>query len=111
MTDPVRDFADKAIREALLKPENLRDLVKARVPHLVDGFDFTRAKFQSPKFLLPDGRDIEADLLFEIPYRIGAEELILFVLVLIEHQTRPDPRMALRTLLYAVLYWEKKWSE
>ena len=45
MSDQVRDFADKVFREELLKPDNLRDLLKARVPHLVDGFDFARMEF------------------------------------------------------------------
>ena len=39
MTDPVRDFADKAVREALLKPENLRDLLGSVVPDLVAYFE------------------------------------------------------------------------
>ena len=61
-------------------------------------------------FLLPDGRGREADLLFEIPFGTGDQEKIALVCVLLEHQTRPDPRMPLRTLLYVVLYWEKQWS-
>lgn len=106
----MRDYADKAIREALLDPDNLRDLLRARVPELADGFDCTRAKVVKPEFLLPDGRGREADLLFEIPYRTGDNEQIALVCVLIEHQTQSDPRMALRTLLYVVLYWERQWA-
>jgi hypothetical protein len=110
MSDQVRDYADKAFREALLKPDNLRDLLRAQVPDLVDGFDVSRARVVQTHFLVPDGRGREADLLFEIPYRTADKELIALVCVLIEHQTRADPRMALRTLLYVVLYWEKQWS-
>lgn len=111
MTEPVRDDADKVMRDALLKPDNLRDLLSATVPQLVDGFDCAQARFVPPQFLLPDGRGREGDLLFEIPYKCGDQDLLALVCVLIEHQTNPDPRMALRTLLYIVLHWERKWSE
>ncbi len=111
MPESVRDFADKVMRDALLKPDNLRDLLSRTVPDLLGGFDCARAQPYPTEFLLPDGRGREADLLFEIPYRLGDEEKLALVCVLIEHQTRPDLRMALRTLLYIVLYWEKKWWE
>jgi hypothetical protein len=104
-------FADKAMRDALLKPDNLRALLRASVPHLAEGFDFTRVRNIPVHFLLPDGRGREADLIFEIPYRMGDEEKLALVCVLIEHQTRADQLMALRTLLYVVLYWEKYWSD
>jgi hypothetical protein len=77
----------------------------------VNGFDFTRVRHVPTKFLLPDVRGREADLLFEIPYRIGDEEKLALVCVMVEHQTGPDPRIPLRTLLYIVLYWEKRWHE
>lgn len=64
MSDQVRDFADKAIREALRKPDNLLELLHAQVPHLADGFDVSRAREVPHHFLLPDGRGREADLLF-----------------------------------------------
>jgi hypothetical protein len=109
-TEPVRDYADKAIRDALLQPENLRDPIHSQVPELADQFDYFRLRVVPVDFLLPDGRGREADLLFEIPFRVGDQEKIALVCVLLEHQTRPDPRMPLRTLLYVVLYWEKQWS-
>lgn len=111
MPEPVRDFADKIMREALQAPANLRDLLRARVPDLADGFDFDHVHSIPSQFLVPDGRGREADLLFEIPWRRGAIEKLALVCVLLEHQTNPDPRMPLRTLLYVVLYWEKKWAE
>ncbi len=108
--EPLRDFADRFFRDALRNPENLRDFLMNAVPTLASGFDFTRVSFIEPTFLLPNWRRREADLLFEIPYRFGAEERIALVCVLIEHQTRPDPRMPLRTLLEVVLYWERQWQ-
>jgi hypothetical protein len=69
MSEAVRDYADKAIRDALLQPDNLRDLIHSQVPNIADRFDFSRVRLISVDFLLPDGRSREADLLFEIPYR------------------------------------------
>jgi hypothetical protein len=104
--EPLRDFADRFFRDALRNPENLREFLMDAVPTLASGFDFTRVNFIEPTFLLPNWRRREADMLFEIPYRSGEEERIALVCVLIEHQTRPDPRM----LLEVVLYWERQWQ-
>lgn len=105
---PLRDYADRFFHEALRNPENLRDFLMDAVPTLAPGFDFSRVNYIEPRFLLPNWLRREADLLFEIPYRFGSEERIALVCVLIEHQTRPDPRMPLRTLLEVVLYWERQ---
>jgi hypothetical protein len=108
--EPLRDFADRFFRDALRNPENLREFLMDAVPTLAHGFDFTRMNFIEPKFLLPNWRRREADLLFEIPYRFGPGERIALVCVLIEHQTQPDPRMPLRTLVEVALYWERQWQ-
>ena len=47
-------------------------------------------------------------MLFEIPYRFDEGERLALVCVLIEHQTRPDSRMPLRTLLEVALYWDQQ---
>jgi len=107
--EPLRDFADRFFRDALRRPENLRDFLMDAVPKLAAGFDFERVKEVDPDFLLPDWRRREADLLFEIPYRSGTEECVALVCVLIEHQTKADPRMPLRTLLEIALYWDRQW--
>jgi hypothetical protein len=108
---PLHDFADRSIREQLQNPANLRDLLRDVVPHLVDGFDFAKSEFLKPQFPLEGWRYRESDLLFRVPYRAAEGEMPVLVCVLIEHQSRPDPRMPLRTLLYAVLYWEREWKE
>src|SRR5262249_30508119 len=100
---PLHDFADRSMREQLQNPANLRDLLRDAVPHLVDGFDFAKGEFLKPQFPLEGWRYRESDLLFRLPYRTDEGELPVLVCVLIEHQSRPDPRVPLRTLLYAVL--------
>ncbi len=106
---PLHDFADRALRTALQDPENLRAFLSRAMPTLVERFDCSQARLAPRDFLLDDWRGRESDLLFEIPYRDKDGERITLVCVLIEHQSSSDPRMPLRTLLYAVLYWEREW--
>jgi hypothetical protein len=49
-------------------------------------------------------------LLYRIPFRHDDGEQWVLVCILLEHQSAPDPRMPLRLLLYAVLYWEREWK-
>ena len=49
-------------------------------------------------------------MLFRIPYKTPTDTVPVFVCVLLEHQSRQDPLMPLRTLVYAVLYWERQWK-
>src|SRR5712691_6562000 len=104
------DFPDRAFRRMLEDPRNLRDLVAAVLPDLVDRFDFARVEILPRAFLLDDWRRRESDMLFRLPFR--AEELPPALLcLLIEHQSEPDPWMPLRILLYAVLFWNEEWKQ
>jgi len=106
---PLHDIADRVIRRALQHPENLRAFLAEVLKDLAKGFDCARARLLPRDFLLDDWRGREADMLFEVPYRNAENERLALVCLLIEHQTRSDPRMPLRTLVYAVLYWEREW--
>ncbi len=108
--EPLRDVADRAIRQSLQQPDNLRDFLHQAVPELADGFVCEQAHLINREFPLDDWRGRESDLLFEIPYRDGTDDLVALVCVPIEHQSQPDPRMPLRLLIYAVLYWERQWK-
>jgi hypothetical protein len=104
-----RDLPDRAIREALRHPANLRSFLHQVVPALAGRFDCERRRLLDREFPLDDWRRREADLPFEIPYRLGDEELWALVYVLIEHQSAEDPAMPLRLLYFVVLYWERQW--
>ena len=104
-----RDLADRVIRQALRHPANLRAFMQQAVPALAGGFDCARGRLLDREFPLDDWRRREADLPFEIPYRLGDEELWALVYVLIEHQSAEDPVMPLRLLYFVVLYWERQW--
>jgi len=102
-------LADRVIRQALQHPANLRAFLHQAVPALAGGFDCERGCLLEREFPLDDWRRREADLPFEVPYRLGDDELWALVYVLIEHQSGEDPVMPLRLLYFVVLYWERQW--
>jgi predicted transposase YdaD len=107
---PLHDFPDRAIRHILQQPDNLRNLVAAVLPDLVDRFDFEHVEPVGREFLLDDWRRRESDLLFRLPFLAGEEAPPALVCILIEHQSEPDPWMPLRVLVYAALFWEREWK-
>jgi hypothetical protein len=108
---PQHDFRDKVLRDSLRHPEHLRTFLEQAVPQFATGFDCGRARLLDREFPLDDWRRREADLPFEIPYRVGTEEVWALVCVLIEHQSDTDPLMPLRLLYFAVVYWDRQWRE
>src|SRR5262249_1163499 len=110
--DPaLRDFPDRAIRQALQHPEHLQTLLQQAIPELADHFDCQRRRLLDREFPLEDWRRREADLPFEIPFRREDGESWALVVVLIEHQSASDPLMPLRLLYFAVLYWDRQWRQ
>jgi hypothetical protein len=102
-----RDFPDRVLRDALVRPDNLRALLRRTHPQLADRLDYARLEVVRRSYLLDDWRQREADVLVRLPLLGGAGEVL--VCVLVEHQTNPDPVMPLRLLLAAVLFWEQEW--
>jgi hypothetical protein len=41
---PLHDFADRAVRESLQRPENIRSFLKSAVPELAPGFECDEAR-------------------------------------------------------------------
>jgi hypothetical protein len=62
-----RDFPDRAIRDALTTPDNLRTVLRRAVPALAEQLDYTRMEVVPPSFLLDDWRQRDADVLVRIP--------------------------------------------
>ncbi len=109
--DPIRDIADRSIRDSLMHPENLRELLEEVVPNLADHFDVSQREFLQRDFPMEDWRHREADLPFRIPFHLGDETVPALVVVLIEHQSDTDPLMPLRLLYFAVGYWDQQWKD
>src|SRR4029078_2389570 len=94
-------------------PATPRDLLMARAPQFAADLDFERAELVEPEFLLDDWRRRKADLLFRIPFATkapGDQQQSALVCLLLEHHSAADQQAPLRTLLYAVLYWEQEWK-
>ena len=108
MSDQFRDAADRSFRKALEDWKNLRAVVRRADPTLADGFDFEKRRALPRDFFMPNLHGRECDLLFEVPYRIGGTLGVAIVCILLEHQTRQDPNLILRMLIYAVGYWERQ---
>ena len=107
----VRDFADRALRDELRNPENVRDFVREALPDLVDRLDFSKMSIVDREFLLPDYEVRESDLLMRVPLRKGHEGEDIVLAILIEHQSTIDLEMPLRMLIYTVLYWMREWRQ
>lgn len=107
--DGPRDFTNRILCDLLAKPDHLRDLVADAVPNLVDGFVFERMKPARQEFLVGNSRLRKPDVLVEVPYRLGDAERLALVCVLLEHQTKADWQIPLKTFLYLAFYWEWQW--
>lgn len=106
---PLHDFPDRAVRLLQAYPAHLRELVQDVSPRLAPRLAFDRAQPLVRDFALPDWRRRESDLLFHVPFLPGEGLTELLICLLVEHQSAIDPAMPLRTLWYAVLYWERQW--
>jgi hypothetical protein len=106
-----RDLPDRVIRQSLRNPANLRDFLRVVVPELADGFVCEEARLLDREFFLDDWRRREADLPFEIPYRVAEGQLPAVVYVLVEHQSDTDTFIPLRMLYSTVVYWDRQWRE
>lgn len=109
---PPHEFPDRAHRHLLMHPQNLRELVEQAAPAAAAALAFERAHLLQRALPLPDWRKRENDLFFEVPCKVSQPDGVSEVLVgvLLEHQTKPDPALPLRTLVYATGYWDVQWQ-
>jgi len=109
---PIREFADRGTIWLLESTANLRDLITMAASEIAARLAFDRAERVNRSFVPADLREQEADLLFRVPFVEGDTEVWVYVLV--EHQSRPDPMMGLRVLSYMVQIWEmqrRRWKD
>ncbi len=106
-----RDLTDRVFRKTLENVHNLREFLEEALPEHVAAFDCEQARLLPREFVAPDWRGREADVLYEIPYHARKGRRIALVCVLIEHQSRTDVLMPLRTLLLTGSFWDRQWRE
>ncbi|MEK7206046.1 MAG: Rpn family recombination-promoting nuclease/putative transposase, partial [candidate division NC10 bacterium] len=109
----LRDFPDRAIRWLLESPDNVRGLLLAAVPALVERFDLPRLRQAPRSFVQESLRAREADCVLRVPFRAadGTSEREVWVYILIEHQSAPDAWLAFRLLSYMLALWESERRE
>lgn len=110
MTMP-RDTPDHLLRETLRTKENLHDLLESALPEVIENFDFTRVEEIPREFFTGEWRGREADLIFEVGYRVEEQATPALVGVMVEHQTNVDQWIPFRALFLLVSYWERRWRQ
>jgi hypothetical protein len=113
--EQIREFPDRGTLWLLEDPVMLRDLLRLVEPGLADHLDFPRAIRVNRSLVPADLQKQETDLIFRVPFRepapAGPE---VWMYVLLEHQSKPDPLMPLRLLESMVELWRiqtREWDD
>jgi putative YhgA-like transposase len=109
----IREFDDRSSLWLLEDPQLLRGLLQILDPHLVEHLDFAHARRINRSFIPADLQKEESDLVYAVPFR-GAGGPEVWVYVLLEHQSKPDPLMSLRLYLYMGELWNaqrREWED
>jgi hypothetical protein len=104
----IREFNDRGTLWLLEDPMHVRGVVQILNPALAEHLDFDHAERVNRSFIPADLQKQESDLIFRVPFLSdGAEpDSAVWVYVLLEHQSRPDPEMGLRLFLYMGQLWD-----
>jgi predicted transposase YdaD len=83
-------------------PAHAADMLRTVLPAaLLVALDLTQLELVPGSFVRPDMAHRHSDLLFRVP--LGGR--LVYLYLLIEHQSWPDPLMPLRVLEYIQLFW------
>ncbi len=99
---PIHDFPDRGIKWLLEFIPNLQGVMELIAPELARHIDFEQVE-RIPTSFIPDNlRRQESDLLFRVPFLDPNTQQCreLWIYLLIEHQSTPDPSMGFRFLFY-----------
>jgi hypothetical protein len=103
----VREFPDRGALWLFEDPRQLRELLLILEPALADFLDFSHARLENRSFIPADLQKQESDLIFLVPLR-GTPRQQVWVYLLLEHQSKPDPLMGLRLYLYMGQLWDEQ---
>jgi hypothetical protein len=108
---PPRKLADRMLRNSLERPANLHDFLESALPKEVNNLDFGGVRVLPREFFTADWHEREADLVFEIPYRLARQTVPALVGVMLEHQSDTDTAVPLRALFNLMGFWERHWRQ
>jgi putative YhgA-like transposase len=109
----IREFDDRSTLWLLEDPQHLRGLLQILDPGLADRLDFAHARRINRSFIPSDLQKEESDLIYAVPFGDGSGRTV-WVYVLLEHQSEPDPLMGLRLYLYMGQLWDtqrREWED
>jgi hypothetical protein len=106
----IREFHDRGTLWLLEDHVHVRGLLQILEPALAERLDFADAERINRSFVPADLQKQESDLIFRVPFLGDAAEpeREVWVYVLLEHQTVPDPEMGLRLYLYMGQLWDSQ---
>lgn len=113
----VREFQQNAMKLLLEDPKNVRDLLATGAADVLRFIDFDRLELVKTTFVHRDFRSVEADVVLIAPLRTKSgkrSRRMLLIYILIEHQSKPDRLMPLRSLDYVVQifkYQQRQWRK
>lgn len=100
---------DKFFKEALSYPEVARDFLAQQLPSdVLTHIDLNTLELQKDTFVDPELAEHFSDMLYRVQTR---EDTAVYLYLLLEHKSYPDPFIALQLLRYLVRIWEQDLRE
>ena len=100
---------DKFFKEAFSRPEVARDFLTQQLPSAVLAqIDLDTLELQKDTFVDSELAEHFSDMLYRVQTRA---ETAVYIYLLLEHKSYPDPFIALQLLRYLVRIWEQDLRE
>ena len=97
---PVSQASDRNAKLLFSDPENVRGLLQIVADELVNNIDFSRITPIKQSYIAETLREVESDIVLQVPFEIDGKTDELMIYILIEHQSTVDRIMAHRVLYY-----------
>ena len=112
---PTRDLHDPSYKHLFDHPRAVHDLLRGFIPaDLVGAFDFDSLESLPTGFVSDDLRQSRGDMIWRVRFTprraeggAAPREEWLYLLVMLEFQSRVDPYMAARVLAYTAQIWTR----
>ena len=101
----MRQFPENGMKLLLEDPANVQDLLRLTQSDLLPLIDFDQLQLVRTTYVARDFRHVEADVVLTAPLRspgAARRRTVVWLYLLIEHQSEPDELMPIRLLDYLV---------